>query len=76
MGLGAQRKRILGAMEAVRVVFTRLMKPQEVAFILNISERHLRRLVEEGKIPYVEIDGAPRFLPEDIREWIKKRRRE
>jgi excisionase family DNA binding protein len=41
-----------------------------VAERLGTSERHVRRLVLERRIPYIKVGHFVRFDPADIGEWL------
>ena len=41
-----------------------------VANRLGVSVRHVRRLVQEGRIPFIKWGHLLRFDPLDIEEWI------
>jgi excisionase family DNA binding protein len=41
-----------------------------VAERLSVTERHVRRLVAERRIPYVKVGRFVRFDPVDIADWI------
>ena len=41
-----------------------------VAERLCVTERHVRRLVAERRIPYVKVGRFVRFDPVDIADWI------
>jgi excisionase family DNA binding protein len=43
---------------------------REAAAALNVSERTLWKLTNEGDIPCVRIGRAVRYDPADIRAWI------
>ena len=45
---------------------------RDVARELQISERHVLRLVAERKIPFARIGRLLRFSPARIAEWIAK----
>lgn len=47
-----------------------LMDIPGVAKRLATSERHIRRLVFERRIPYRKVGGLLRFDPRDINEWL------
>lgn len=49
----------------------RLLDYQELSSWLNDSVRHLRRLVDERRIPYVKVGHFVRFDPEQIRLWLE-----
>ncbi|MEA2974157.1 MAG: hypothetical protein QOG82_2615 [Actinomycetota bacterium] len=46
-----------------------------VASRLAVSVRHVRRLVQEGRIPFIKWGHLLRFDPVDIEEWIAGNRR-
>jgi excisionase family DNA binding protein len=46
----------------------------ELAQQLATSRRHVRRLVEERRIPYLKIGHYVRFDPEDIETWLDGQR--
>ena len=48
------------------------MTVTEVAEVLNVSERHIYKLVSENKIPHVKIGSAVRFDAGDLIDWIKR----
>ena len=45
---------------------------KDVAFALNVSPRHIYKLVSENKIPHVRIGSAVRFDATDIANWVSK----
>jgi excisionase family DNA binding protein len=45
-----------------------------VAEQLCVTERHVRRLVAERRIPYVKVGRFVRFDPTDIADWISAAR--
>lgn len=47
------------------------MTVAEVATLLNVSERHVYKLVQSGEIPHVKIGKAVRFDAKDIADWIR-----
>ena len=42
----------------------------ELAAWLRITERHVRRLIAERRIPFHKIGGRIRFVPDEIRAWL------
>lgn len=54
---------------------TRLLNISEVAEILGVDVRHVRRLVHERRIPYLKWGHLLRFDPSEISEWIDGCRR-
>jgi excisionase family DNA binding protein len=53
----------------------KLLDYQELADWLNDSIRHLRRLVQEGRIPYLKVGHFVRFDPDQVRQWLEDNRR-
>lgn len=53
----------------------RLLDIAGVAEHLAVSERHVRRLVPEPRIPYVKWGHLLRFDPDEIAEWLDGGRR-
>jgi excisionase family DNA binding protein len=49
----------------------KLLDYQELSTWLNDSVRHLRRLVNERRIPYVKVGHFVRFDPEQVRRWLE-----
>lgn len=49
---------------------TRLMSVSEVADILAVDVRHIRRLVHERRIPFIKWGHLVRFDPAEVRTWI------
>ena len=43
----------------------------ELCAWLNITERHARKLVARGAIPYRKVGRLLRFAPPEIEEWSK-----
>jgi excisionase family DNA binding protein len=54
---------------------TRLLTIAEVADALGVEVRHVRRLVQERRIPYIKWGHLLRFDPTDIATWIDTYRR-
>jgi len=52
-----------------------LLSIGEVAEYLGVTERHVRRLVAERRIPFVKWGHLLRFDPEEIAAWIDTARR-
>jgi len=53
----------------------RLLDIAGVAEHLAVSERHVRRLVAEQRIPYIKWGHLLRFDPDEITEWLDAGRR-
>ena len=41
-----------------------------VADVLGTTERHVRRLAQTGRLPYLRVGGKQRFLRGDIADFI------
>lgn len=52
----------------------KLLDLTEVAELLCTSQRHIRRLVAERRIPFVKVGRFVRFAPADISVWISEHR--
>jgi excisionase family DNA binding protein len=52
-----------------------LIDVSEVAQLLGVQVRHVRRLVQERRIPYVKWGHLIRFDPVDVATWIDTNRR-
>jgi excisionase family DNA binding protein len=48
----------------------RLLTYGELADWLNDTVRHLRRLVDEKRIPYRKVGHFVRFDPREVLEWL------
>ena len=55
-----------------RVELRRLLDVDELAALLNVTRRHIYRLVHEKRIPYLKIGGLLRFDPAQIAAWLKQ----
>jgi len=53
-----------------------LLDIETLAGTLGVTERFVRRLVEDNRIPYLKIGKFVRFHPDDVRRWIETKRRE
>ncbi len=52
----------------------RLLKPNEVAVLLNISRSFAYHLLQTGAIPVVRLGKACRVKPQDLAEYIEQNR--
>ena len=53
----------------------RLLSIAEVADVLGVDVRHVRRLVHEKRIPYIKWGHLLRFDPADLAAWVDAYRR-
>jgi excisionase family DNA binding protein len=53
----------------------RLLDINELAEHLGTSQRHIRRLIAERRIPYVKVGRLIRFDPDEITAWLDRGRR-
>ena len=51
-----------------------LMDITEVAHVLGVDVRHVRRLVAERRIPFIKWGHLLRFDPDELRAWLEDRR--
>lgn len=52
-----------------------LLDVEQLASLLHVNVRHIRRLVHEGRVPVIKLGHLVRFDPSEIREWIDEKRR-
>lgn len=52
----------------------RLWSSPEVAAHLCTTVRHVRRLVDEKRIPYIKVGHFVRFDPREVENWIDSQR--
>ena len=48
-----------------------LLDSSQIAGMLGITERHVRRLVFERRIPFAKVGRFVRFDPRDIEQWVQ-----
>jgi excisionase family DNA binding protein len=53
---------------------SRLLTIIEVAQALHVTERHVRRLVQERRIPFIKWGHLIRFDPAELRAWVEASR--
>lgn len=51
-----------------------LLDAPALAAQLSVTERHVRRLVAERRIPYVKVGRFVRFDPSEIERWLERAR--
>lgn len=59
---------------AARRRLPELVGMDAVAAALGVTERHVRRLVTERRIPYVRVGHFIRFDPEELARWVDEHR--
>lgn len=47
---------------------------EAAAEYLGTSKRHLERLVQERRVPFLKLGGKRRFLAEDLDEFLRSSR--
>jgi len=52
-----------------------LLTTKDVADRLGVKPCTVRKLVEREKLPVVKISGVNRYIPSDVDEFIRKKRR-
>ena len=50
-----------------------LLRPDDVAWILNVSTRQVRRLAASGELPHVIVGTMYRFDRVDIERWLAEK---
>ncbi|MBL7057806.1 helix-turn-helix domain-containing protein [Patescibacteria group bacterium] len=51
-----------------------LIRPEELAKLLNVSKTSVYRIVESRAIPFFKIKGSLRFEKSDIADYLKSNR--
>jgi excisionase family DNA binding protein len=51
-----------------------LLDTGEVATVLRVTPRHVRRLVAERRIPFLKVGRFVRFDPTALNEWLEEQR--
>ncbi len=52
----------------------RLLSIDVLADHLGVTERFVRRLVEDNRVPYLKVGKFVRFDPDDINAWLANTR--
>lgn len=52
-----------------------LMTIADVAEKMSLTESAIRKFVQQKTIPYLKVGAAVRFLPSEVEEWLKTRRK-
>ena len=53
-----------------RELLDRLLTLKDVALILSLSERSVRRIIQAGDFPAIRIGGSPRIRSADLRTYL------
>lgn len=61
--------------EDLQVIYDALYSAEQVALLLHLDKRDLRRLIDAGEIPYVRLNdtGRIRFPGWQLRSWLDGR---
>ncbi len=51
-----------------------LLDLRAVAELVNVNERHIRRLVADRRIPFIKWGHLLRFDPDEIEAWLHRAR--
>jgi excisionase family DNA binding protein len=51
-----------------------LLTIDALAAHLDVTERFVRRLVEDNRVPYLKVGKFVRFHPDDINDWLANTR--
>ncbi len=51
-----------------------LLDTDEVATVLRVTPRHVRRLVAERRIPFLKVGRFVRFDPAVLNDWLDEQR--
>jgi excisionase family DNA binding protein len=52
--------------------YPKYMKANQVASLMQVSEKTIRNWTSSGKIPHKQINGAVRYIKTDIEKWIEQ----
>ena len=50
----------------------RLLNVQQLADLLQVNVRHIRRLVFERRVPFIKWGHLVRFDPNEIEQWLNE----
>jgi excisionase family DNA binding protein len=51
-----------------------LLNVEQLASLLQVNVRHIRRLVHERRVPYIKWGSLVRFDPAEIKDWLDGKR--
>ena len=70
-GMGLEKKHTNSSYANTGIGLPTLLDSSEVAGMLGTTERHVRRLVLERRIPFAKVGKFVRFDPRDIEQWVQ-----
>jgi excisionase family DNA binding protein len=74
-GRGDREQRVApDGLESQQGALPELIDVNELARRLCVSVHHVRRLVQERRIPYLKVGVFVRFDPSEVRKWLESRR--
>ena len=50
------------------------LKVKEIAELLGVSDKHIYEMVADGALPALHIGRSIRFDPQDVADWLRKKR--
>ncbi|HET6916064.1 MAG TPA: helix-turn-helix domain-containing protein [Acidimicrobiales bacterium] len=59
---------------AIPKTLPNLLNIEQLTRHLDTSERHIRRLIAERRIPYIKVGALVRFDPDEIAAWLDQGR--
>lgn len=70
----ARRATVHGEQPRSATTLPQLLTIATLAECLGITERHVRRLVAERRIPFLKLGHFVRFDPDDVARWMDEKR--
>ena len=59
-----------GSSKLPREQFEPLLTLKQVAVVLGLSERSVRRIIQAGDLPAIRVGGSPRIRSADLRAYL------
>ena len=69
-GMGLEKKHTNSSYANTGIGLPTLLDSSQIAGMLGITERHVRRFVHERRIPFAKVGKFVRFDPHDIERWV------
>ena len=60
--------------DPIQKALPELIDVEMLARHLGVTVHHVRRLVQERRIPYLKVGAFVRFDPHEVRSWLEERR--